>query len=307
MEMTQTVSLLFLWRQGLPSAPKWSSYTKRLVFIACTIIIGLAVWGFGVVLAPLIVAVIIAYLLNPLVNLFTSHTPLSRRVAAPIVYILFLFVLILIPSLLTPLVVQQIAEVDIDLQGLLDQFNRIIASVSGLTGLDINIDTIAGQIEGSLDQVVSYSASIAADLAVGIAGGFIWAIFIFVVGFYFLLDANRFSQWVDSWVPEVYQAESKQLRRALDGVWKSYFIGQLTLAIIVGFVIGAAAAILGIRSALLLGLVAAFLELIPNWGYGISGTVGVIFAYFQGSTWIPLPPWAFALLVAGFYFIMWQN
>ncbi len=290
----------------MPSAPKWSSYTKRLVFIACTIIIGLAVWGFGVVLAPLIVAVIIAYLLNPLVNLFTSHTPLSRRVAAPIVYILFLFVLILIPSLLTPLVVQQIAEVDIDLQGLLDQFNRIIASVSGLTGLDINIDTIAGQIEGSLDQVVSYSASIAADLAVGIAGGFIWAIFIFVVGFYFLLDANRFSQWVDSWVPEVYQAESKQLRRALDGVWKSYFIGQLTLAIIVGFVIGAAAAILGIRSALLLGLVAAFLELIPNWGYGISGTVGVIFAYFQGSTWIPLPPWAFALLVAGFYFIMWQ-
>jgi predicted PurR-regulated permease PerM len=63
---------------------------------------------------------------------------------------------------------------------------------------------------------------------------------------------------------------------------------------------------LGIRSAILLGLVAALLELIPNWGYGISGAVGVIFAFFQGSTWIPLPPWAFALLIAGFYFLMWQ-
>jgi predicted PurR-regulated permease PerM len=52
--------------------------------------------------------------------------------------------------------------------------------------------------------------------------------------------------------------------------------------------------------------VAALLELIPNWGYGISGAVGVIFAFFQGSSWIPLPSWAFALLVAGLYFLMWQ-
>ena len=63
---------------------------------------------------------------------------------------------------------------------------------------------------------------------------------------------------------------------------------------------------IGIRSALLLGLIAALLELIPNWGYGLSGAIGIIFALFQGSTWIPLPNWAFALIVGGFYFVMWQ-
>jgi predicted PurR-regulated permease PerM len=46
--------------------------------------------------------------------------------------------------------------------------------------------------------------------------------------------------------------------------------------------------------------------LIPNWGYSISGAIGIIFAYFQGSTYIPLPHWAFALLIALFYFVMWQ-
>jgi predicted PurR-regulated permease PerM len=161
-------------------------------------------------------------------------------------------------------------------------------------------------LTGSLDQILSPMATVAAGLAVNIAGGFIWAIFIFVVGYYLLVDANRFSAWVDSWIPPDYFEEFKLLRRELDGVWKAYFIGQLTLALIVGVVIGGVAALLGIKSALLLGIFAALLELIPNWGYGLSGIVGVIFAYLQGSTYIPLPPWAFALLVAGFYFVMWQ-
>lgn len=34
--------------------------------------------------------------------------------------------------------------------------------------------------------------------------------------------------------------------------------------------------------------------------------IGILFAYFQGSSYIPLPSWAFALVVAIFYFIMWQ-
>jgi len=157
-------------------------------------------------------------------------------------------------------------------------------------------------VAGSLDLLATW----AANVAVNIAGGFIWTIFIFVVGYYFLTDMNRFSAWIDSWIPPAYLEEFKQLRREIDAVWKSYFIGQLTLAIIVGVIIGVSTAILGIKSALILGIVAALLELIPNWGYSISGAVGVIFAYFQGSTYIPLPEWAFALLVAGFYFLMWQ-
>ena len=127
-----------------------------------------------------------------------------------------------------------------------------------------------------------------------------------MVGYYILVDANRFTAWVDSWIPPDYLEEFKQLRRTIDGVWKSYFIGQVTLAIIVGVIISVATGILGIRSALILGLVAALLELIPNWGYGLSGAIGTAVAYFQGSSYIPLPNWAFALIVAGFYFLMWQ-
>jgi predicted PurR-regulated permease PerM len=286
----------------LLSAPKWTPVAKRYVLIASIILILIAIWRFSIVLYPLVVAVIIAYLLNPLVNLLVRRTPCNRAAAATLSYIGFLVMLVLIPLLLSPIVVRQVSELDIDLV----ELYGMVHGLFGTAGVDIDTNAIAEQIQGGVNQFLSPVASVAANVAVNIAGVFIWFGFILVVGYYLLLDANRFMQWVDSWIPTAYSDEFKRLRIALDGVWKSYFVGQVTLAIIVGTLVGAVAAILGIRSAILLGLVAALLELIPNWGYGVSGAVGVLFAYFQGSSWIPLPVWAFALLVAGLYFLMWQ-
>ncbi len=291
----------------MSTAPQWTPATKRIILVICLILIGLAIWQFSIVLAPLAVAVIIAYLLNPLVNWLAIRTPLKRRWAALVIYIGFLLViLVLMPTLFAPLIIQQIRQLDIDVQMIVDQLEEAKDYQMTIAGFRFNMDALVEPVTGSLDQVFSPLATWAANAAVQIAGGFIWAIFIFVVGFYLLLDANRFSAWLDSWIPPAYAEEFSQLRREIDGVWKAYFLGQVTLAIIVGLIIGFSTALLGIRSAFLLGVVAAILELIPNWGYGISGIVGVLFAYFQGSTWIPLPNWAFASLVAGFYFLMWQ-
>jgi len=291
----------------LSNTPQWTPATKRIILVICLILIGLAIWQFSIVLAPLVVAVIIAYLLNPLVNWLTVSTRLKRRWAAPIIYIAFLlFILVIMPTLFAPLIIQQIRELDIDAQTIMEQLNIARDNSITIGGVTFDLNALVAPVTGSLDQIFSPLATWAANVAVEIAGGFIWAIFIFVVGFYLLLDANRFTAWVDSWIPPVFEEEFRQLRREFDGVWKAYFLGQVTLAIIVGLVVGISAAILGIRSAILLGVIAAILELIPNWGYGISGIIGVLFAFFQGSTWIPFPHWAFALLVAGFYFVMWQ-
>ncbi len=289
------------------SAPKWTPGTKRTVLIICLILIGLAIWEFSVILAPLVVAVIIAYLLNPAVNWVIHSTPLKRRsLAAALIYITFLILLALLPTLGAPLLIQQIRQLDFSPESISQQLNEAMGYSTTIAGVRLDMSTMVEPVAGSLDNIFSPLASWAANVAVGIAGGFIWAIFIFVVGFYLLLDADRFTAWVDSWMPPPYEEELKQLRAEIDGVWKAYFIGQLILATIVGIIIGIATALFGIRSALVLGIVAALLELIPNWGYSISGVIGIIFAYFQGSSYLPLPNWIFAILVGSFYFVMWQ-
>ena len=290
----------------MSSAPKWTPATKWVVFVISLILTGLAIRRFSIVLAPLVLAVIFAYLLSPAVNYLTDRTPLKRGLASAIVYLLFMLLLTLIPSLITPLLLNEIRALDVSGTEFTNQLSEALDYQLNLGQFSIDMRSLIEPVTGSLDQILSPLATVAANLAGRVAGGFVWAIFIFVVGYYILVDANRFRKWVDSWIPPLYFDEFRQLRREVDGVWKSYFIGQLTLAVLVGVIIGGITALLGIRSAVLLGIVAALLELIPNWGYSISGTIGILFAYLQGSSYIPLPNWAFALVVTAFYFIMWQ-
>lgn len=290
----------------MSSAPKWTPGTKRAVLIACTILIGWAIWRFSMVLAPFVIAVIIAYLLNPIVNWLNRYTPLKRGWAAAIVYLVFLFILALIPTLGTPFIVQQVRQLDFDVQTLAEQLSSAMDHQFRVGDLNVNTSSLIEPVTVSLSQVFSPLASWTANLAVGIAGGFIWAVFILAVGFYLLLDANRIRAWVDSWIPPPYLEEFHQLQHEIDGVWKAYFVGQVTLALLIATITGVVTALFGIRSALILALVAGLLEWVPNWGYFISGLIGMTFAYFQGSTYLTLPPWVFALLIGLFYLVLAQ-
>jgi predicted PurR-regulated permease PerM len=139
----------------------------------------------------------------------------------------------------------------------------------------------------------------------GIAEGVIWIIFIFVVGLYLLLDADRIGIWLDNLAPPDYRHEITLLRREIGAIWNSFFVGQMILCTIMGVTVGGATAILGIRSAFILGLVAAVAELVPNIGHTVSATVGITIAFLEGS-YLPISNLWFALIVALVYIAITQ-
>nr|HMQ53588.1 AI-2E family transporter [Anaerolineae bacterium] len=163
----------------MSTKPTWTPETKRFVFVTCAVILSLAIWRFSIVLAPLVVAVIIAYILNPVVNRVTRRTALKRSVAAAIIYISFLVLLALIPTLLAPLIVQEISQIDVDVQQLVELDGMLEESTWVIAGQKINVAALQETVEGSLATIFSPLASAAADLAVGIAGGFFWGLFFF--------------------------------------------------------------------------------------------------------------------------------
>jgi hypothetical protein len=61
-----------------------------------------------------------------------------------------------------------------------------------------------------------------------------------------------------------------------------------------------------VRNALILGIMAGVLEIIPNIGPTIAAIPAVLIAYFQGSTYLPLSNGWFALLVIGIYVVIQQ-
>src|SRR5262245_46574067 len=68
------------------------------------------------------------------------------------------------------------------------------------------------------------------------------------------------------------------------------------MALLVGVLVGGGLGLMGVRYALLLGILAFFMEFVPVLGVIISGAVCVLIALFQG--------WVLALVVLGYFVIV---
>jgi predicted PurR-regulated permease PerM len=64
--------------------------------------------------------------------------------------------------------------------------------------------------------------------------------------------------------------------------------------------------ILGLPFALAMGVFAGLMEFLPSIGHGIWLVVASLLALFAGSTWLPLPNWAFMLVVIGLHLVYQQ-
>jgi predicted PurR-regulated permease PerM len=293
----------------------WSDTTKRWVALGF-VLAGLAVlYRVRALLPPVILACLLAYLLSPVVDRL-SHPRISRNVATAITYVLLLLALVLAAYMLVPMVVQQISSINVDLQEISEGVVRIMSRYQTITILDytIELSDVFTELEDSLIQLITGYASRSAEemlvLAFGIASGFastfVWLIFILVVSFWLVKDANEIKASVGRLVPEGYAEEVEKLWHEVSAVWDSFFRGLLLLSLTVGVVTGVSIWVVGVKNALLLGMLAAVLEVVPSFGPIVACIPAVAVAYFQGSAHLPIANGWFALLVLALYAVIQQ-
>ena len=83
----------------VPPSHLWSSTTKLMVVTGGAVLVALMLYRFRQLLPPLVIAIMLAYVLNPLVGLIVQRTRLPRTAAAALLYlilIVFLSLFILI-------------------------------------------------------------------------------------------------------------------------------------------------------------------------------------------------------------------
>jgi len=101
-------------------------------------------------------------------------------------------------------------------------------------------------------------------------------------------------------------SEGIVLLRRIVRLWMLYIKGQLLMSLIIGlltFLVGLA---IGLPYAFFLGLLAGVLETVPNIGSLIALVPAVVVALWQGSRFIHVQNWAFALIVVGAYLVVQQ-
>lgn len=287
--------------------PRWSPQTKLTISI---LMLGLGIYllyRFAEVIPPMILAIILAYILSPIVNFLWRKLHIHRVLATIITYLLFLVVIVAVPWLLIPLLVEQFSGLNLDFQLILGQavdlFGRdfVVGEVIILDG-----EALFERMTNVFQELLSPAVEQSFGFAVEVISSFVWVIFILVISFYLIKDTEALRKWFDRLPPPAYREDFQKLRQKINQIWGAFFRGQLTLAFVVSIILTVVGLILGLPFALALGIIGGLLEFLPTIGHILWFITVSILSLSFGSTWIPIPNWIFMLVVMGVTIIFQQ-
>ena len=286
--------------------PRWSVAAKAIVTLCLLALLVYLLARFRLVIPPLVLAAILAYVLTPIVDFLQARLRLRRGLAALLTYLVLLGLASLLPVLLVPALVDQLTGLNLDVGGSLSAvegfFNRVIANL----GWQLNTAELIGQLTSGFQAAIEPLFGQTIDIAFEFVSSIVWLVFIAVVSFYLVQDAARLRAWMQDLPPEPHRQDWIRLSREIGAVWSAFFRGQIVLALVVSIVITVLGMAVGLPYALAMGALAGLLEFLPSIGHGIWLFIASLLIFVQGSTWLPVPNWVAMLILIGLHLVFGQ-
>jgi predicted PurR-regulated permease PerM len=286
--------------------PRWSSQTKIVVSLLLVALCIYLLFRFRAVLIPFVLSLILAYVISPVTLFFQTRLRLKRGLATLLAYLLLLLLISGILVGITPLLLEQVSEFNVDVQRFMQGINNLLGQQIVVFGQVINLEQIFQRVSGTLQVALEPAFGHTLGILVDVITSFVWVIFIFIVSFYLTKDAFILREWLENLTPPQYRQDYIRLRGEISFIWSSFFRGQLILVLIVSTIFTTIGLILGLPFPLAMGVFAGLLEFLPSVGHGIWLVTASLLALFVGSTWMPVPNWVFMLIVIGLHIVYQQ-
>lgn len=265
-----------------------------LTVLAWMVIVRIVYVFFGTIGTPvvlLLLAAIMAYVLDPLVKVLSRFMP--RALAIALVYLLVFGALFFMVYFMLAVVIAQLTALihTVQLffqdyqQGKYPQFTSFLTAI-GVTPEAIN---------SSKQQLIAGLGRTAGNVVPLLGSLFTYFIYIVVitsVSVYLLADGPRVNNWLRNGTPLRYRAEINFFLATVDKEAGGYLRGQIVLAAIMAVLVTIGAFVLRVPYAPLIGIIVFIFEFIPQIGAYISGPIGILIAASQS--------WQTALIYALF-------
>jgi predicted PurR-regulated permease PerM len=278
-------------RGGAPHGPPPLSWWWVVTALAAALIIGgsalVALWQLARPLAVLILGISIAASLAPFVERLSRRVP--RAVAVVSVYVLLAVVLVVIGWVVVPPLARQVRGVSDNLPALISRVQSIVNQWDQLSD---------GSLVGALLSQLGQLGARLVSLPFAVASSVFDILLVVFISIYWLLLAPSMERFVLSLFPEGQREGVGQLINDMGAAMGGYLRGAVINGLIVGMLVYIGMLVIGVDYALVLGLIAAVLEVVPVIGPIISGTIIVVTALLQSPTK--------ALIALGFVIIMQQ-
>jgi predicted PurR-regulated permease PerM len=260
--------------------PKW------YVVVPILIVVALIVWYFSAIITYILVAAVLSIMGHPLVKflgkLKLGKLKIPNSLCALITLFFMMFVVFSVFRLIIPMVASQadslsgvnVATISksfkeplLYLQSTLTEYNLIEPGQNIEKNISDQFFSIVGvaQFSNVINSLVSFAGNV-----------FIAVFAITFITFYFLKDEHLFFKIVMIVTPQIYQNEVRHVMLETKRLLTRYFIGLCLEITIVIILITIGIWSIGIKNALLIGLFAGILNIIPYVGPLIGAVIGIL-------------------------------
>lgn len=266
----------------------------------------------GYTLSSVIIAIIFAYIINPIVN-YLERKGVKRQFGVIIVYISAILIFgILIVSVI-PKTINEVSNLLTSLPGMVDtlirEFNNFLSNVFAKFNIELpenfiniyketnpkvngNVETpqivsnILDSIKGTINElIVKVQGSLMGSLSNVISKlyGFLTSAFrlvlIIIFSFYFSVDKERFMLRVKKAIPNKHREDISYLTRNIDIALQQFIRGRMLMAIFVGLLTMVYLLVLRVDFAIIIGLITCVADIIPFIGPFLGCAPAVLFAF----------------------------
>ncbi|MET3850572.1 AI-2E family transporter [Paenibacillus sp. OAE614] len=228
------------------------------------------------ILAPFVVAMIISYVLNPVVCMLAARK-MPRGIAVLLIYAVFLTCLAVILINLIPMLIEQMEELNEHLPEMTMHAQNIMNNLDNRgfpVGIKEGVDQWLLQWEDRLAKGISNFMD-----HIGSTINIVLNIFIipFLI-FYILKDFDVFERAVVSLLPRTRRKASVRLLKEIDEALGNYVRGQFLVCLIVGILAYIGYMIVGMPYALLMASIVAVFNIVPYLGPFLGAAPAVVMA-----------------------------
>ncbi|BBH19310.1 UPF0118 membrane protein YrrI [Paenibacillus baekrokdamisoli] len=217
------------------------------------------------VFAPFLIAMIISYVLNPIVSLLNDRK-VPRTIAVLLIYAVFCASLTVILMNAIPMFLEQLDELNRHMPDFTMKAQSIVNDLNNSSFLP---ESIREGINKSLYKLEKQASESIFDFInnIGAMINFVFIAFIIpFLAFYILKDFEVFERTLLTYVPKSHRKHAVRLLKDVDHALGSYIRGQFLVCLIVGILAYIGYVIIGMPYPLLLASVVAVTNIIPYLG-----------------------------------------
>jgi predicted PurR-regulated permease PerM len=263
-------------------------------FLFWGLLVGILLYFLSGILTPVILAFLLAYAFNPLVErLARYHIP--RGLSTVLCLLILLVLAVGLIALIVPALQHEITLVLKKMPRYLDEIRQRgipwiqdNLQIEVPESLDEALSSIKQELGGQMGSLAGPVGAILSTMLSGTLGLLSTLLYIIIIPlftFYFLRDFQRITDWVKDLIPSSRREYILHITHEIDVVLAGFIRGQLTVCAILAVIYSTLLSVIGVPVALIIGIVTGLFNMVPYLGLVTGLSLSWLFLLLEGYPW----------------------